>query len=143
MSGSTLDIDLPFTLFQYTLPSSLGRSSRTLSDEQQGLYQWAEGVLDKYGLPGKECVLLTVCQMAQAEGGVVGSYGMVGRAVQAVFMMDNSMVDTETLVEYLQAKVLGEEKGDCEAVYPGCPISMKNLDNIVSAIGPEMMKNFL
>ena len=46
-AGSTLDIDLPFTLFQYSFSSGLGRSSRTLEDEQEGLYQWAEGLLKR------------------------------------------------------------------------------------------------
>ena len=53
------------------------------------------------------------------------------------------MADTENLVEYLQAKVVGEEKGECELVYTGCPVSLKNLDNIINSISPEMLKNFL
>ena len=71
------------------------------------------------------------------------SYGLVGKAVQAVFMIDTTMATTENLQEYLQAKMTGVEKGDCEGTYPKCPVGIENLDNIMDAIGPEMFKYLL
>jgi hypothetical protein len=69
------------------------------------------------------------------------SYGLVGKAVQAVFMIDTTMATTENLQEYLQAKMIGEGKGDCEGTYPECPVGIENLDNIMDALRPEMLKH--
>ena len=44
---STLDIDLPFTLFQYSFNSGLGREGRSMEEEQVGLYQWAEDIFNR------------------------------------------------------------------------------------------------
>ena len=63
--------------------------------------------------------------------------------LQLFLRLDNSMADTENLFKYVQAKVVGEENGECEIFYPGCPVSIKNLDALVNSIGPEMLKNFL
>ena len=71
------------------------------------------------------------------------SFGLFGKAVQAVFMIDTTVATTENLQEYLQAKMIGEGKGDCEETYPECPAGIGNLNNIMDAVGPEMLKNLL
>ena len=86
-------------------------------------------------------MLRAVCEMARSED--LGSYGLVGKAVQAVFMIDTTVATMENLQEYLQAEMIGEGKGDCEGTYPECPVGIDNLDNIMDAVGPEMLKNLL
>ena len=45
MSGSSVDVALPFTVLQL-FPAS-GRSMRRLEEEQAGLYKWVENLLDR------------------------------------------------------------------------------------------------
>ena len=73
----------------------------------------------------------------------LASYGLVGKAVQAVFMIDTTVATTENLQDYLQAKMIGEGKGDCEGTYPECPVGIESLDNIMDSLSPEMLKNML
>jgi len=138
---STLDIDLPFTLFQYSFNSGLGREGRSMEEEQVGLYQWAEGIFNRSGLPGRPCLLRSVCEMAQSSE--LSNYGLVGRALQAIFMIDTTRDITDNLVDYLHARVVGEEQGDCAVVYPDCPISLTHLDSLVAAVGPEILTNII
>ena len=53
------------------------------------------------------------------------------------------MADTENLVKYVQARLVGEEKGECEEVYPGCPVSIKDLDALVSSLSPKMLRSLI
>ena len=78
--------------------------------------------------------------MARSED--LGSYGLVGKAVQAVFMIDTTVATMENLQEYLQAKMIGEGKGDCEGTYPECQLGIESLGNIMDSLSPEML-NFL
>ena len=45
LSGSSVDVALPFTVLQL-FPAS-GRSMRRLEEEQAGLYKWVENLLDR------------------------------------------------------------------------------------------------
>ena len=138
---STLDIDLPFTLFQYSFNSGLGREGRSMEEEQVGLYQWAEDILNRSGLPGRSCLLRSVCEMAQSSE--LSNYGLLGRALQAIFMIDTTRDTTDNLVDYLHARMVGEKQGDCAVVYPDCPISLTNLDNLMTTVGPEILTNLI
>jgi len=127
--------------FKYTLPSSVSRSSRALADEQESVYQWAEDLLNRSGLPGRDCLLLAVCQMAKSAD--IDRLGMAGRVLQAVFMMDPSEDMTEYLLDYIQAKKAGEAKEDCDAVYQECPIEVTDFSKTMNVTLPQIIQSIL
>merc|ERR1711874_372490 len=155
--GSSMVLVLPPWL-KYTFPSSVGRSSapdwsprssapdwsprssRDLASEQESLYHWAEDLLSQVGLPGRECTLFSVCVLSQASTDME-SWGLLGRVLEAVFLMDTNMDTTEGLIEYIQAKRVGEGEGNCEAEYQDCPVESVNLDQTIRVILTNLLQN--
>jgi hypothetical protein len=127
-----VDVALPFTVLQL-FPSGAGRSERRVVEEQQNLYLWAEGLLDRWGLPGRSCVLHAVCELAAA-GGLAGQ-GLAARALQALLLMEyTGEGGEEGLVEYLAARAEGRGAGRCGALHP-CPASLASLDGLAKLAG--------
>ena len=117
------------TLFKYSFPSQdsmsyrlTPRSSRHLAmaAEQENLYHWAEDVFSKLGLPPRECLQFFICKVAQE--GYTDNFGLLGRVLQATFLIDPIIDTTENMMGYINAKVVGEENGDCEAEYHACHV---------------------
>ena len=102
---------------------------------------WAEDMFSKLGLPPRECLLLSVCKMAQV--GYMENFGLLGRALQAVFLVDPSIGTTESLMGYINAKVVGEENGDCETEYKECPGDSGDEQTNMDAILTNIIHNML
>lgn len=84
-------------------------------------------MLAKFGLPGKPCVLRLICELAESRGLV--NTGLLGKALQTIFLLDMSegSTSTSTLYEYISARTYGEKFGQCDLAYHQCPFSAFNL----------------
>eukprot|EP00094_Tigriopus_californicus_P010064 TCALIF_09705-PA protein Name:"Protein of unknown function" AED:0.05 eAED:0.05 QI:0/1/0.33/1/1/1/3/0/148 len=124
-SGTTFDIDIPFT---YDLPdstSSLLYTGRKIEEDHAAVFEMGEDLLNKFGINGKDCIMRTICEMAESRG--LPFNGLLGKAFETLFLMDYGLTSTERLYEYISARTYGENNGNCASVYTGCPFSIFNL----------------
>jgi len=120
-TSTTFDIGVPFT---YNLPNStasLVYTGRKMEDEHSAVFEMAEDLLNKFGIDGKACVLRLICELAESKG--LPYNGLMGRAIETLFLIDYGMSNTDRLYEYISARMYGEHTGDCLTAYPQCPFS--------------------
>jgi len=120
-TSTTLDIDIPFS---YDLPASV-TTARKLEDEHAAVLEMAEDLMNKFGINGKSCVLRLICELAETQG--LPYNGLLGKAMETLFLIDYGMSSTERLYEYISARAYGEHEGNCHDIYTGCPFSVFNL----------------
>jgi len=132
-TSTTFDIAVPFT---YNLPNSTANlvySGRKMEDEHSAVFEMAEDLLNKFGLDGKSCVLRLICELAESKG--LPYNGLLGRAIETLFLIDYGLSNTDRLYEYISARMYGEHTGDCLTAYPHCPFSAFQL------LDPEELMN--
>jgi hypothetical protein len=77
------------------------------------------------GKSGHECILRTICQVAETP---VNHNGLVGELMQLFFTPGKH----EKLPEdYRHARKAGLSRVDCEKLYPDCPFGHGMLDSIL------------
>ena len=68
-----MDIALPLSLLKYTLGSSgLLKAGRCVEGEVVELRKLVARLLNKMGLPVRECLLRAVCEVEAGDGGLKG-----------------------------------------------------------------------
>jgi len=132
-TSTTFDIGVPFT---YNLPNSTANlvyTGRKMEDEHSAVFEMAEDLMNKFGLDGKSCVLRLICELAESKG--LPYNGLLGKAIETLFLIDYGLSNTDRLYEYISARMLGEHTGDCVTAYPTCPFSAFQL------LDPEELMN--
>ena len=79
---------------------------------------------------GRECVLLTICQVAETP---LSHNGFVGELLQIFFTPGKHEIIND---EYRYAMKAGLHHVDCEKLYPDCPFEHRILDSF------SIIKNF-
>jgi len=126
-------MDLPFT---YNLPNSTANlvyTGRKIEDQHSAVFEMVEDLLNKFGVDGKACVLRLICELAESNG--LPYNGLMGRAIETLFLLDYGLSNTDRLYEYISARMYGEHQGSCESAYPQCPFSAFQL------LDPEEIMN--
>jgi hypothetical protein len=87
-------------------------------------YEIVAEVLDREGKKGKECILRTICEVAETP---VHHNGLVGELIQIFFTPGQHEKLPE---EYIHARKAGLNRVDCEKLFPDCPMGHGILDSI-------------
>ncbi|XP_033607304.1 uncharacterized protein LOC111864376 isoform X2 [Cryptotermes secundus] len=142
--GMGFPVDLPqkilsFSMnfqFQYTQPTNftplkefpeVRRSFRETVDRSSS-YLALQNVMDRHGLDGRNCLLRSICEVAEAP---VYYNGLIGELLH-VILSPGYGFNTEEHVDwdYHEARRHGEGGGDCRQAYPTCPFGDGLLDLI-------------
>lgn len=100
-------------------------SGRKIEEEHAAILEMAEDLLNKFGLNGKSCILRLICELAETQG--LPFNGLLGKALETLFLLDYGFSSTDRLYEYVSARAYGEHEGNCQEVYTMCPFSVFNL----------------
>ncbi|XP_038106918.1 uncharacterized protein LOC6031218 [Culex quinquefasciatus] len=88
------------------------------------LYQLMERMFHNFGRKGRECVLRTICEVAESP---LKHNGMIGEILDVVF----TPYDSDDIEEvYHQAKLNGASGLDCVETYKDCPLGHGLLEQI-------------
>lgn len=87
-------------------------------------YEVVSEILRREGKNGKECILRTICEVAEAP---VNHNGLVGELIQIFFTPGKHEKLPE---EYTHARKAGLNGIDCVKLYPDCPFGNGILDSI-------------
>ncbi|XP_059098023.1 uncharacterized protein LOC131892250 isoform X1 [Tigriopus californicus] len=108
--------------------SIFGRSfdnvlTRTLADDQVSILKRIEDGLKNGGLPGRDCVLRTICDLKETP---IHEWSLVGEMISTLFFPKSD--DHSELADYKEAARVGEsETEECWSVYSKCPLSIFNV----------------
>ncbi|XP_053691832.1 uncharacterized protein LOC128740320 [Sabethes cyaneus] len=109
--------NIPQTLI-WPVPESIFKSrlNDEYVDHSRGqLYQLLEAKLDSWGSDGRECLLRTICEVAEAP---LSHNGMMGEILDVIF----TPYEVEPIADvYLQAKRQGNSGANCGQIYQKCP----------------------
>ncbi|XP_042215084.1 uncharacterized protein LOC121861429 [Homarus americanus] len=118
----TLDVPYKFVLPNITTDDDMyGRDYKRQSDRLD-VYGIIEGLLNRFGMDGKSCMLRAVCERAQTN---LVSAGMLGEVITTI-LMASSASSSEEMYEYVTAEYYGSTYGNCPSMYSGCPMSFFN-----------------
>jgi len=96
--------------------------TRTVADDQLEILKTLEASLDKSGLPGKQCILRSICEIKETP---IHEWSLVGEMITNFILPKKD--NLTALDEYRKAETIGEEQGDCWSFYPQCPFSIFNI----------------
>lgn len=99
-------------------------------------YEIVEDILGKEGKNGRECLLRTICEVAETP---VNHNGLVGELLQLFFTPGKHEKVNQ---DYRDARKVGLNRVDCERMYPDCPFGHGILDS-VSLIEEFKFQNWL
>ncbi|XP_045101727.1 uncharacterized protein LOC123498572, partial [Portunus trituberculatus] len=90
--------------------------------ERPAMYAALEDILARIGLPGKACLLRTVCEVFQ---GPQPNHGFFGEVLHMLLNPSRAPSEQLGLLEaYLEAEKVGRTTGDCSAYHTACPKSL-------------------
>ncbi|XP_018020273.1 uncharacterized protein LOC108676664 [Hyalella azteca] len=94
--------------------------------QRRDTYEAIGKILTSHGLAGRQCVLRTVCEVAEAPL----HFGFIGDILNILFTPSVATVaasraaDIESIREYLEAEELGRTLGGCDKNFGACPSSI-------------------
>lgn len=96
--------------------------TRTVADDQLEILKKIEDSLDRGGLPGRQCVLRSICEIKETP---IHEWSLIGEMITNFILPKKD--NLTALEEYRKAESIGEEHGDCWSFYPKCPFSIFNI----------------
>ncbi|XP_063701688.1 uncharacterized protein LOC134831799 [Culicoides brevitarsis] len=105
-------------------------------DTRQRFYNFIEKEFARFGSKGHECLLRTICEVAEAP---ITHNGLIGELMQLVFTPGD---DEQVNIEYKLAKKAGYHGADCQELYHECPYGHGFLEKF-SVLGYVTSKTFL
>ncbi|XP_037789434.1 uncharacterized protein LOC119584880 [Penaeus monodon] len=100
-----------------------GFGKRSIDSHRQAGFNVIQNGLENMGLPGKSCLLRTVCEVAREP---VTDLGVVGEILNLLFAAGYGE-GSEAMHEYVVAEEKGRREGDCEGRYNECPLGVASL----------------
>ncbi|KAL7637670.1 UNVERIFIED_CONTAM: hypothetical protein RMT77_011279 [Armadillidium vulgare] len=94
--------------------------------EKIGIFKQIESGFERFGLPGKECLLRFLCELYERPI----ACGLLGEAVNIIFRPSFSEGEENLLEEYkelLKAENHGKYEGNCQQKYHRCQVSIFEL----------------
>ncbi|XP_050698013.1 uncharacterized protein LOC126986157 isoform X2 [Eriocheir sinensis] len=118
---SIVSLSLPVTIFLDVLLGERSSSSRSrsLGEDQAGIFRAVEASLAGVGVDGRACLLRLICHLQSRP---IGQYTVVGEVLMLLFTPKREAVDF--LQDYQEAEMAGLDGGDCASLYPSCPFSL-------------------
>ncbi|KXJ78671.1 hypothetical protein RP20_CCG003899 [Aedes albopictus] len=117
---------IPATII-WPVPSSIfkNRLNNEYVDKSRiQLYKVIENMFDYGGIDGRDCVLRTICEIAETP---LNHSGMFGELMDVMF----TPYEAEHLDEiYMEARQHGLNGTDCVEVYKGCPLGSGLLEKL-------------
>ncbi|XP_018020193.1 uncharacterized protein LOC108676598 [Hyalella azteca] len=104
--------------------------STIVQEERLYFYRIIEGLLDKLGLPSKDCMLRTVCEVARdpIEYGLYGDlFNMLMSPTMTSLLASQDGGYVDEIVAYVRAEKVGHITGRCHDEYEICPVSLFDL----------------
>ncbi|XP_037789334.1 uncharacterized protein LOC119584744 [Penaeus monodon] len=124
----SLYLGFPMTLRLPTAPLRLAGSGaplfrRSLDQHRNWSFSILQDGLNTFGLPGRSCVLKTVCEIARQP---VDDLGLLGDIINLIFSAGYGE-GSEGMYEFVAAEQAGRRAGDCEGRFPECPLGIAGL----------------
>ncbi|KAL1506076.1 hypothetical protein ABEB36_005507 [Hypothenemus hampei] len=113
---------LPNNSTYYTHPT-LNFERKTRSTSRWLIYELIEHYLERYHYPdGKACLLKSICQLSSIK--LEERSGLLAEIVQHILTPSTTREEIEDHGNYAYhvAEKLGKEIGNCEHIYPECPM---------------------
>ncbi|BES92435.1 DM4/DM12 family [Nesidiocoris tenuis] len=105
-------------------PQEKEEASKLSRRQRSYVYSKAESILSKFGYPGKDCVLRTICEGAQQLSPADNILTEVVRVVLAFPGDHPAMDEPREQWVYLGAYNAGIQNYNCPDLYPACPFSL-------------------
>ncbi|KAF4519441.1 hypothetical protein B566_EDAN008668 [Ephemera danica] len=125
--GGQIAYEMPFNLSQLTVQDIAAR--RKLDDvAMPNVLRAAEIMMDQKGIPGRSCLLLAVCQLAETP--LERDMGLLEDLIHLLLTpSENShpddWVNKEEQRQYMEAEEIGKNGTmDCRSMYPQCNVSI-------------------
>lgn len=96
------------------------RTSRGMN--RRGTYAMLENVFQKFGFPGRECLLKTICEAVSNPVFLNSQNGLLGDILHIVFSPSSSL-DEKLPPAFNIAEERGRNGEDCRLAYPECCIA--------------------
>ncbi|KAK8401382.1 hypothetical protein O3P69_002860 [Scylla paramamosain] len=118
---SIVSLSLPVTIFLDVLlgEAAMSTTSRSLGEDQAGIFRALEDSLTGVGVDGRACLLRLICHLQTRP---IGQYTVVGEVLMLLFTPKRETSDF--LKEYQEAEMAGLDGADCSMLYPSCPFSL-------------------
>ncbi|XP_063868296.1 uncharacterized protein LOC135104704 isoform X2 [Scylla paramamosain] len=100
-------------------PRPAHTTSRSLGEDQAGIFRALEDSLTGVGVDGRACLLRLICHLQTRP---IGQYTVVGEVLMLLFTPKRETSDF--LKEYQEAEMAGLDGADCSMLYPSCPFSL-------------------
>ncbi|XP_045123401.1 uncharacterized protein LOC123511508 isoform X3 [Portunus trituberculatus] len=108
-------------LMNLTAPSHPAyTTSRSLGEDQAGIFRALEDSLAGVGVDGRACLLRLICHLQTRP---IGQYTVVGEVLMLLFTRPKRET-SDFLKEYQEAEMAGLDGADCSLLYPSCPFSL-------------------
>ncbi|XP_018020176.1 uncharacterized protein LOC108676588 isoform X2 [Hyalella azteca] len=133
---------LPAHHYIHKRDAVISNYSTIVQEERLYFYRIIEGFLDKLGLPAKECLLRTVCEVASEpiEYGLAGDiFNMLMSPTMTSLLASQDGGYVDEILAYVRAEKVGHITGRCHDEYEVCPVSLFDLlplvvNNIFSSV---------
>ncbi|KAF2353271.1 Protein of unknown function DM4/12 [Trinorchestia longiramus] len=109
---------------------ALSNYTKLVQEERIYFYRHIEGMLSKLGLPARDCLLRTVCEVAHepVEYGLYGDmFNLLLTPSLATGSGEADIGYMEELSDYIRAEKVGHLNGRCFDNYEICPVSLFDL----------------
>ncbi|XP_019531252.3 uncharacterized protein LOC109402674 [Aedes albopictus] len=115
---STIVWPVPTSVFKNRLNNDL------VNNSQAQLYRLLEKLLDSVSTSGRECVLRTICEVAETP---LSHNGLFGEVLDVIFTPYKSDHLDEV---YSEARGHGLSESNCNELYKGCPVGSGLLEKL-------------
>ncbi|XP_076315510.1 uncharacterized protein LOC143228056 [Tachypleus tridentatus] len=95
--------------------------TRSIAENRLGFFSGVETMLKRFGIDGKECVLRTICEVAEVP---LLEDGLLGEVLNLLISASKVPDDYKLLEDYVNAEKYGRKNGNCEEAYSKCPFSL-------------------
>jgi len=99
------------------------RRRRAAGAERMAMYDAIEHLLTEMGLSGRECLLRSVCEVAEAP---FEEANLLGRGLNTLLRPSEGYHHSHSYKEMINAEKEGHKTGSCKAYHAGCPESVFN-----------------
>ncbi|XP_042878684.1 uncharacterized protein LOC122257461 [Penaeus japonicus] len=120
--GFPLSLRLPTAPLRF-IGSGAPLVRRSLDQHRNWSFSILEDGLNTAGLPGRACVLKTVCDFARQP---IDDLGLLGDIINLIFSAGYGE-GSEGMHEFVMAEEVGRREGDCEGRYTECPVGVSGL----------------